>query len=459
MKKFIPLFFPLFLFSYTIDFDTAINITLEQNKELQAKKLDIEVAKQDLIQAKGYEFGKMKIEENISRTNHAGYVFGMKLASREADFGSFGFDEFLSQMPALMGGVPGADTAVLGTQPDQLNYPEARTNYETKISYEVPIFTGFKLQNAKEMARLQILAQEAKFSYDTKKLQIEVLKAYNGAVAAKYFIEAIKKAQIATKSFVDMATQMNIEGFVTKIDVNQATVFDLDVETKLIEAQNKFDLAIAYLQFLTNDANISDVKEFVIFEKNEIALDKEAFLNDREDFQWMQYNTQTMKKNIDFKGADLYPMVGAYVEYGMNDDSFDLSSDKDYYMGALGIKYTLFDGSVSSSEKQKAKIKYTQTKLYMDQMQNGIELEVKNNQLNLNAKRKIYHQKQKAQSLAQEILYKSEELYKNHLISMNDLLMQQAKNQEAIANTILAKYEYSLAQANYNLSLGKSLKD
>ena len=55
MKKFILLFFPLFLFSYTIDFNTAINITLEQNKELQAKKLDIEVAKQDLIQAKGYE--------------------------------------------------------------------------------------------------------------------------------------------------------------------------------------------------------------------------------------------------------------------------------------------------------------------------------------------------------------------------------------------------------------------
>lgn len=42
---------------------------------------------------------------------------------------------------------------------------------------------------------------------------------------------------------------------------------------------------------------------------------------------------------------------------------------------------------------------------------------------------------------------------------MNDLLMQQANNQKAIAETIFAKYEKSLAAATLKLSLGESLKD
>lgn len=460
MTRLFLLFFPAILFSYSIDFQTALDIALTNNKELQAKKLDVETAKQDLIQAKGYDLGKMQIEETISKTNHAGYVFGMKLASREADFSSFGFDQFLSAMPALIGGVPGASAQVLATQPDLLNNPEARTNFETKISYEVPIFTGFKIQNAKEMARLQILAQEAKVSHDAKKLELEILKAYNGAVASKYFIDAINQAKRATTSFVNLAQELHNEGMVTKIDVNQAQVFDMDIDAKLIEAQNRFDLAIAYLQFLTDDPTISDVKEFIMISTSIIDQENQEFVTNRDDFQMMQYNTQTMKTNIDLNSASDYPMVGAYVEYGFNDDQFNnISSDKDYYMGAIGIQYTLFDGHNKSVEKQKAKIKYTQTKLYLEQMQSGIKLEVKNNLLNLQAKEKIYLQKQKAQVLAQDILEKSQELYKNQLISMNDLLMQQAKNQEAIAHTILAQYEYSLAKANYKLSLGNSLKD
>lgn len=82
---------------------------------------------------------------------------------------------------------------LLDHQPDKLNNPESRTNFETKISYELPLFTGFKLENGKKMAKLQTLASKVKFSYDEKLLGLEVLKAYNGAVTAKEFIKATKK--------------------------------------------------------------------------------------------------------------------------------------------------------------------------------------------------------------------------------------------------------------------------
>jgi len=449
---FIILSVHLFLYSYTIDFNKSLDKTLENNKGLKAKKLEIEKAKISIDEVTGYNYGNLVFNENISRTNHAGYVFGMKLASREATFGDFGFNEF---------DMTGA-TNPLPVQPKDLNYPDTRTNYETKVVYQAPLFTGFKLDSAKKMAQLQLLAQKAKYMYDEKNLSLEVVKAYNGAVAAREFIKATQKAKDATNSFVEFASELYKEGLVTNIDVKQAKVYDMGVESRKIEAQNRFELAIAYLQFLTSDYEISNVGDFKTISMDIVtisAIESDIYEN-RDDYQWMKYNTQTFKSKIDFDSAQKYPTVGIQAEYGYNDDTFSTSniSEKDYYMGAIGISYTLFDGGVTSKKSQKAKIEYNQIVNNFEYMKDGIKLEVEKNILTLKAKKKVLKQKIKAQKLSDEVLEQSSQMYKNHLINMSNLLMQQANQQKANAETIMAKYEKSLAATKLKISLGESLK-
>jgi len=459
MKKLLLSLSPIILFGYTIDFETSLHKTIELNKGLQAKKLSINNAKLDLKIAGGYDYGSIVFNENISRTNNAGYVFGMKLSSREADFGAFGFNEFISQMNNL-GTILGQNT-LLSTQPEDLNHPESRTNYETKIKYEVPLFTGFKLKNAKKMAKLQILAKKAQYNYDEKELGLEVLKAYNGAVTAKEFIKATKKAKKATASFVEYAHELLQEGLVTSIDVKQAKVYDMGVDAASIDAQNRYELAIAYLRFLTTDEKITDVGRFWNIENKITSIDqlqKKAHEN-REDFISMRYNTQTMKSKIQMQKAEYFPTIGAQIEYGYNNDQFNnINSEHDYYMGAVGFSYNLFDGFITTSKVEKAKIEYKKTKYYFDYMKDGIKLEVEKNLLTLEAKEKILKQKIKANALSDEVLEQSQELYKNHLINMSNLLLQQANQQKANAEMILAKYETSLAAGTLKVSLGKSLK-
>jgi len=441
----------IFLFGYMIDFDTALLKSIEMNKGLKAKKLNIDLSKEALTQAEGYNYGSLVFNENISKTNNAGYVFGMKLSSREATFADFGFNEF---------DMSGA-TNPLPIAPENLNYPQSRTNYETKITYEVPLFTGFKLQNAKKMAKLQILAKKAQYQYDEKALGLEVLQAYNGAVTAKEFIKATKKAKEATDSFVTLAQELFNEGLVTSIDVKQARVYDMSVDSSIIEANNRFELALAYLRFLTDDKNITDVLGFKNLDdpfQNMELLQQRAY-ESRDDFLSMKYNTQTMKTKIDLENSDFFPIIGAQIEYGYNDDELDnINSEHDYYMGAIGLSYNLFDGFITTSKKQQAKIEYKQTQYYYDYMQDGIKLEVEKNLLTFEAKAKILKQKIKANNLSDEVLEQSQELYKNHLINMSNLLMQQANQQKSNAQMILAKYEKSLAAAKLKISLGESLK-
>ena len=470
-KQLLLLSCPLILFANTIDFKTSLEQTLANNKGLKAKKLNIELSKQNLKEAVGYNYGNLVFNENISHTDNAGYVFGMKMASREATFGDFGFSSFMGAIGgaaqqakgdfgAFSQGLAEGSDNILKMQPDDLNNPDARTNFETKVTYKVPIFVGYKLENGKKMAKLQVLAKEALYKYDEKALGLEVLKAYNGAVASKEFIKATKKAKEATNSFVEFAKALFEEGLVTNIDVKQAKVYDMGVDAKMIEAQNRFELAISYLKFLTSNNKITDVKNFknIMVDSSSLSTLQEKAIKNRDDFQWMKYNTDTMKTKIDFDSASKYPTIGAQFEYGFNDDGLTIDSDHDYYLGAVGLSYTLFDGSVSSTKREKARIEFNKTQHYFEYMKNGIFLEVEKNFLTLQSKSKILVQKIKAQNLSDEVLVQSEEMYKNHLINMSNLLMQQANQQKASAETIFAKYEETLSAGVLKISLGQPLK-
>ncbi len=448
------------LMAKNVDFNTVLKETLNSNLELKAKKLNIDKAKADLKKAKGFDWGKLIFNEQVSRTNDALYVFGMKLESREATFRDFGFSDFLADMPGLMGGSISGNQ-VLSDKPKDLNYPKPRTNFKTSLVYEFPIFTGFKIKYAKEMAALQIQAQKFKYSHDKKALAIEVLKAYNGAVAAKYFVNALKTAKKTTASFVKMIKDFYNQGMATKIDLLQAQKRDNEVDAMLIEAENKYKLALSYLQFLSNDPTITGVEDFkVIYPPNEPLkqLIKTALLN-RSDLKWMQKNIQTMQKKVKFEESANYPTIGAHLEYGFNDNQFDnIDSRKDYYLIAAGLKWNIFDKS-RDADIEKSKLEALQTNYYYEYMKKGIALDVKQKYLNFKTKAALVKEKEINKELAEEILKKYTYMYKQGMINITVWLMKEADARKARAELIKAEYDEALAAAELKKAIGEILKE
>ncbi|QKF82272.1 TolC family protein [Halarcobacter ebronensis] len=447
MHKFILylLLFNSYVFSITIDYKTALKLTLENNKQLQEQKLEIESSKLDVKKVQSFSYGKLELKHEASRTNHAGYVFNSKLSSREASFKDFGF----SQM-----------SQGLNTQPTDLNYPEDRNNFNTKMTYEIPLFTGFKLQTQEDMMKIAQKAQELKLTLDEKSLEFELLNAYNGAVVAKEFIKATQKAKEVATLFVESANAFYNEGLVTKIDKKQAQVHELNIKSRLTEAKNRFDIAIAYLKFLTSNENIDDVKdlEIIEIENKDLKNSINEAISNRDDLKILKEQEKSMKKNIELSNSSYYPSIYSYVEYGYNDNQMNFDSNKDYYMGLLGVKYTLFDDT-RSVEKQKSQIALNKTVLGLNQLKDSIKLEVEKATLELKAKKRAFKEKKEAKELANEVLEQSKLMYKNQLIAMTELLKQEAIFRENEASFIMANYELSLALAKINLARGQSLKE
>jgi len=474
MKKFLLISAALssFLLAKSIDFDTALKEALKNNLELKAKKLNIDKAEAQLKEAKGYDWGKLIFSEEVSRTNNAMYVFGMKLESREATFRDFGFSDFLGGVSQVLQNSPDYNTfkaymtnpamaqKLLNTAPKDLNYPGSRTNFKTKFVYEVPLFTGFKLKYAKEMAKLQVLANKFKYSQDKNALGIEVLKAYNGAVAAKYFINALKKAKETTTAFVKMVKAFYDNGMATRTDLLEVKKRDSEVNAMLIEAENKYELALSYLRFLTDDNEITDVKDFKTLIPNNASLNqlKKIALANRGDLKWMQKNVETMKAKVKFEKSAKYPMVGAHLEYGWNDNTLTLSSDKDYYLVAAGLNWNIFDKSIDG-KVEKSKIEAMQTGYYYKYMKKGIALEVEQKYLDYKSKKAIVKEKLVNKELAEQILKKYTFMYKQGMISMPILLMKEADARKARAELIKAKFDEAMAAAELKKALGDLVKE
>ena len=435
-------------FAQTISFEEALNQTIENSKDLQKQKINIDIAKTNSDFIDGLNFGKVSLNSDISRTNHSGYVFMGKLSSREATFKDFGAEEFNFSNPN-----------VFDVKPKDLNYPEAYTAINSYISYDLPLFTGFALYHQKGILKLQEKANEILYNLDKKTLEFEVLKAYNSAVLAKDFVKTMQKAKDTIGFIKNGAKEFHKNGLVTKIDVNEAELYFLNTNSNLIEAENNFKLSLAYLKFLTSNENISDVENLqnTYLEIKEFEDLYKIALKNRDEITLQNISIEANNKNIKANQGSYYPSVFTHLEYGYNDDKFSTSKDKDYYMALLGISLTLFDGT-RSANLEKSRLEYLKAKLDFEKLQDGIKLEVQKAILDYKAKQEILKEKILASELASSVLNQAKLQYKNRLISMTTLLSQETNYRQSQTMLLNAKYENSLALARLNLVLGQNLQ-
>lgn len=434
-------------FAQTISFEEALNQTIENSKDLQKQKINIDIAKTNSDFIDGVNFGKVSLNSDISRTNHSGYVFMGKLSSREATFKDFGFIE-------NTGNPNDIDIA-----PKDLNYPDSYTSINSYISYDLPLFTGFALYHQKGILKLQEKANEILYNLDKKTLEFEVLKAYNSAVLAKDFVKTMQKAKDTIGFIKNGAKEFHKNGLVTKIDVNEAELYFLNTNSNLIEAENNFKLSLAYLKFLTSNENISDVENLqnTYLEIKEFEDLYKIALKNRDEITLQNISIEANNKNIKANQGSYYPSVFTHLEYGYNDDKFSTSKDKDYYMALLGISLTLFDGT-RSANLEKSRLEYLKAKLDFEKLQDGIKLEVQKAILDYKAKQEILKEKILASELASSVLNQAKLQYKNRLISMTTLLSQETNYRQSQTMLLNAKYENSLALARLNLVLGQNLQ-
>ena len=405
----------------------ALDILKSENLGIKSAIVKVDSAKLNIDSASGNHWGKLDFIQDYANSNDAGNVFGFKLTSREATFGDFGFSEFDATNPNI-----------LSVAPEVLNYPDARNFFQSKLKYEVPLFTGFQISSyvdiMKSMAKMKGLEKDKIVNEKIYQLR----KSYYDMALLRNSTENLSKILNNIETLEKMTTRMVEVGYAKKVDLLEVQAKKGNVQRLVLQMQSNQTLLLHYISFLLNSK-----VDNIIVPDSDIAMPTYSdadILQNNLDIQRATTGLEIRKDMLDVSKSSYYPTVGAFAEVATADDTFlgDANDHKAYTVGAR-LTWNIFNGGIDNVEIQKSKLQHLETQIDLNNAKQGITLnvakirtEIKTFDLEIVSLKKELH-------LADEIYKNYAGRYREKLSSMSDVIIKQSEQIQKILQLQEAK--------------------
>ncbi len=408
----------------------ALELLQSQNLEIKAAKYDVESAKAKKDTVSGMNWGKLTFQQDFARSNDAGNVFGFKLTSREANFGDFGAEEFMNN---YMAGNPDYTTP-----PDRLNYPDDRNFFQSKVKYEVPLFTGFAISSyahiMDETTKIKSLDKEKTTTekiYELKKSFYDMALLNSSIKNLNQILRNIDTLETTTKTMIDV-------GYAKHVDLLEVKAKKGNVERLLIQMSANKKLLYHYISFLLNQKVTA-----IIPPQAEVPMPKfsnEEVLKRNIDIQKANEGLEIRKSMLDASKAGYYPSVGAFGEVATADNTFlgDANDHKAYTVGAR-LTWNIFNGGIDSAKIEESKIEKLKMLSQLELAKQGIALKTAKIRTEIESSDAQIASLKKELALANAIYENYEGRYKEKLVSMSDVIIKQSAQIQKILQLQIAK--------------------
>ncbi len=419
--------YTLCLFAQPIRLEEALLLLKEQNLEVKAAEYDIQSARLSYNMANAQDYGRLNFMQSIMRSDDAANVFGFKLTSREARFADFGFSEFSLTNPDI-----------LNVQPRDLNYPDDRNFFQSKLAYELPLYTGNRLtafQNmAKEMRKIATLEKDARLNtkiYETRKSYFDMALLESSLKNLRIIHNNIKRLESMTK-------EMITEGYAKKTDLLEVQSKRANVARIITELESNAELLYHYLSFLLNQ-NVTQIQT-PQYDLPEPSISAEEILENNIDIQKAMTALKIRESMVTAEESRYLPTIGAMAEVQTADDSFlgDARDHASYTLG-LQLKWNLFSGGADSAAIEKARTQSLKMRTETQLAKQGVALKIKEIQTKIKTADSEIKSLKVELSLARQIYENYEDRYKEQLSSMNDVIIKQSSWLEKVLELLKAK--------------------
>ena len=420
----------------------ALEMVRHDNLEVKIARFSEQMQQMEVKVADGMNYGSLDLSLTGMRSNDALNVFGFKLMSREATFADFGFSDFMGaigQGAAQSGGDFGAFTqglaqngdAILSIAPHDLNHPEARNNYQTKLSYMLPIYTGGKLTEYKHI--MESMYRMSK--YDTQKtisIKIyEVKKAFYDISLVERYIYNLSKIMKNIKKLETVTRSMQKEGYAKEMDLLEVQAREAEAASMYNQAKLNRDLAYQFLSFLLNK-EVTSIKK-VQAKAPMPHVNKEILEANNIDIQKAKLGLQISEMSVKVEESSFLPTVGGFAEYGSADNTlFNDFTGKDAYTFGIQAKWNVFNGGQDSARLEKAKLQRMQVRDQLELAKRGIALQAKKLKTEILSADADMRSYTKQLRFAKRVYDNYRTRYEEGMASISDVLIQQSKELEAL---------------------------
>ncbi len=418
---------PLFAGMKQLSLNDAIKIVKKDNLELKISRFNEQMKHYEAEAAEGYQYGKLDLSVTGMRSNDALNVFGFKLQSREANFGAFGFAEFNGMNPNI-----------LNVEPRDLNYPDDRNHYQTKISYMLPVYTGGKLTEYERITD----SMHRMSQFDTQKLLNEKIfqtkKAFYDISLVENYIRNLSKIIHNIGRLESIVKSMKKEGYAQDIDLLEVEARKAEAESMFNQAKLNKELAYQFLSFLLN-TEVSTIKKVNDMAPMPRVTASEVEANNL-DIQKALLGQEITEMAVNVEKANFRPTVGGFAEYGSADDNlWNDFAEKDAYTVGVQVQWNLFSGGTDEANLEKAKVNRLRVKDQVALAKSGIALKVKKLQTEILSKTADVKSYQKQLKFARKVYENYSARYKEGIVSISDVLIKQSKELEMLLKLLSVK--------------------
>lgn len=322
-----------------------------------------------------------------------------------------------------------------------------------QLIFNKSFFVGLQAANTtRELYNLRTQLSEEQIIYNVSSAYLQLLQAKEQFST----IDANFKRLEQLEKILNLQYKNDVA---TKVQVNRVTVNKTNLENQrqtLIATYDQQKNALKFFMGIAMTENFDIADSATILEMAVPAPeDPNAILAERIDFKLL--NTQKALYNLNLKNiqARYYPSLSGFGQYTYNAQRNEfnfLDATKPWFKAvSLGIQLNvpIFDGFQRRNQTRQAQIEVDKVDLDIQMLTRNTHMELLNANTQMQTSLSSIKAQERNVALAQEVYRNTNELYKEGLSPLTDLLDTEVSLREAQTNLNNERLKYQLAQLTY----------
>lgn len=438
----------------TLTMEESMATALSKNLTVKAAEARVEMAKQKVNEARAAFMPVLSASGSYT-------YFG------ELPIMTFDFDpSALGLSPELMEALGGDAGATTESEPSEIPVGEEDT-YRAGLSIQQPIFAWGKIHNNYKQAKLSMEATQQELEAVKQQVILDVTTSFYGILLTEKLVKVAEMAVVQVEAHVKIAQDLVDAGMATNFDLLRAKVQLANIKSLLIRARNGLKLSKDSFKNTIGmdlDAQIGVVGELV-YQPLELELGRliDSAMANRPEIKQLQLQEQVGEKFISLAKAGNKPSLALMGNYNWESyaeglgDVFDREEWNKSWNVILALQVPIFDGLATRARVKQAKSGLEQIQIGMEQLTNGIGLEVRAAFLGLRESEELLKVQEKTVSQAEESLRIANLRHENGMITSVELMDTELAFTQAQTNQFNALHDYVIAVARLEKATASNL--
>jgi len=438
---------PLLISALTID--EAINLALENNKELLMAKDDVKIANREYKNIRGSLLPQVTGQAGVYNSH-----------TNLPDKAELSFDS----VNDLLDSPSDNEQTLAGFIDNSLPEMESDvTEYGATLKIDQVLYLGGKLLAGIKAAKKYEHLTENQYKVKETDVVFETKKLYYGTLLAAEALEINRKALETAKKHLARVTILHEEGIVSDYDFLRAKLEVSKLQPQVVEADNNYIMAkealAKQLGVTVTEINTQGKIEFSPKETESIDKSIEIAKENRPELTLTTLMKEMYQLQYKAERGNFLPNIAfsaEFTHYAQGDDQFSLESD-DFgtsYRYGIGMQLPIFTGFSNLAKKEKAYYQLQQAKVKDADLTELITLDVRNSYLNYQHALENLNVQTENISLAEKALSIAETRFENSIGIQLEVFDAQLQVNITSLSLLSAKYNALMAYEAYQKSIG-----